>query len=79
MILCEQKRNYIYAFLTVSLENLSEGEQQLLTVIGLLRFTKDNDTLFLLDEPDTHLNPQWSYEYKEMLEEAIQDCNNSNK
>jgi predicted ATPase len=55
----------------ISLHSLSEGEQQLLTVIGLLRFTKDNDTLFLLDEPDTHLNPQWSYEYKTMLEEAM--------
>lgn len=56
---------------TVSLTHLSEGEQQLLTVIGLLRFTKDNDTLFLLDEPDTHLNPQWSYEYKGILEETM--------
>jgi predicted ATPase len=55
----------------VSLTHLSEGEQQLLTVIGLLRFTKDNDTLFLLDEPDTHLNPQWSYEYKGILEETM--------
>lgn len=55
----------------VPLTYLSEGEQQLLTVIGLLRFTKENDTLFLLDEPDTHLNPQWSYEYKQMLEEAM--------
>jgi ABC-type glutathione transport system ATPase component len=46
----------------------------LLTVIGLLRFTKDNDTLFLLDEPDTHLNPQWSYDYKEMLEEVMKEA-----
>jgi predicted ATPase len=57
----------------ISLRYLSEGEQQLLTVIGLLRFTRDNDTLFLLDEPDTHLNPQWSYEYKRMLEEAVRN------
>lgn len=61
----------------VSLTHLSEGEQQLLTVIGLLRFTKDNDTLFLLDEPDTHLNPQWSYEYKKMLEEAMENASGS--
>ncbi|MCG3145703.1 MAG: DNA replication and repair protein RecF [Gammaproteobacteria bacterium] len=62
---------------SVSLTHLSEGEQQLLTVIGLLRFTKDNDTLFLLDEPDTHLNPQWSYEYKKMLEEAMEGASGS--
>lgn len=57
---------------TISISHLSEGEQQLLTVIGLLRFTKENDTLFLLDEPDTHLNPQWSYEYKTMLEDEME-------
>ncbi|MBS1790877.1 MAG: AAA family ATPase [Acidobacteria bacterium] len=61
----------------VSLTHLSEGEQQLLSVIGLLRFTKDNDTLFLLDEPDTHLNPQWSYEYKQMLEETMEGASGS--
>lgn len=55
----------------IPLTHLSEGEQQLLTVTGLLRFTKDNDTLFLLDEPDTHLNPQWSYEYRSMLKRAM--------
>jgi len=27
--------------------------------------------LVLLDEPDTRLNPQWSWEYPEMLEEAF--------
>ena len=26
-------------------------------VLGLLRFTKEDEALFLLDEPDTHLNP----------------------
>ncbi|MFG2099682.1 AAA family ATPase [Micromonospora echinaurantiaca] len=48
---------------------LSEGEQQLLMVLGLLRFTRENESLFLLDEPDTHLNPSWSLRYTEMLEE----------
>ena len=38
---------------------MSEGEQQLLTIIGLMRFTSQNESLFLLDEPDTHLNPAW--------------------
>jgi predicted ATPase len=42
---------------------LSEGEQQLLTVLGLMRFTQDEGSLYILDEPDTHLNPQWSVEY----------------
>ena len=46
---------------------LSEGEQQLLTVLGLLKFTGGRDSLFLLDEPDTHLNPAWTVKYLEFL------------
>ncbi|TOM44863.1 hypothetical protein CGH75_27395, partial [Vibrio parahaemolyticus] len=40
---------------SVTFRELSEGEQQLLTVLGLLRFTAEDESLFLLDEPDTHL------------------------
>jgi len=52
---------------------LSEGEQQLLMVLGLLRFTKEDESLFLLDEPDTHLNPAWSMRYLEFLENVVGD------
>ena len=51
---------------------LSEGEQQLLTVVGLLRFTGTADTLFLLDEPDTHLNPKWKLRYLQLLEQQVE-------
>lgn len=47
----------------VTFKELSEGEQQLLTVIGLLMFTREKESLILLDEPDTHLNPLWKYDY----------------
>ncbi len=50
---------------------LSEGEQQLLTVLGLLRFTKEEESLFLLDEPDTHLNPAWKLEYIDLLQRVV--------
>lgn len=46
---------------------LSEGEQQLLTVLGLMRFTRNDASLYLLDEPDTHLNPAWGMDYLEDL------------
>ncbi|KAF0201279.1 MAG: hypothetical protein FD170_2887 [Bacteroidetes bacterium] len=52
-------------------KELSEGEQQLLTVLGLLKFTKDEDSLILLDEPDTHLNPVWKWKYLEYLESVV--------
>lgn len=56
---------------TVTFRELSEGEQQLLTVLGLLRFTAENESLFLLDEPDTHLNPKWSVKYIDYLKEFV--------
>jgi ABC-type multidrug transport system ATPase subunit len=39
----------------ISFNQLSEGELQLLTVLGLMRITSHDHCLFLLDEPDTHL------------------------
>lgn len=51
----------------ITFKELSEGEQQLLTVLGLLKFTKDKETLVLLDEPDTHLNPLWKWHYLDLL------------
>lgn len=52
----------------VTFTELAEGEQQLLTVLGLLRFTAENEeALFLLDEPDTHLNPAWCLDYLDNL------------
>lgn len=55
----------------VTFKELSEGEQQLLTVLGLLKFTKDEDSLILLDEPDTHLNPIWKWQYLEFLDNVV--------
>lgn len=55
----------------VTFRELSEGEQQLLTVLGLLRFTAEEESLFLLDEPDTHLNPRWSVDYISYLKQFI--------
>jgi len=52
-------------------DELSEGEKQLIAVIGAVRLTNQRDNLLLLDEPDTHLNPQWSWEYHEMLDKAF--------
>jgi len=56
---------------TVTFRELSEGEQQLLTVLGLMRFTAEDESLFLLDEPDTHLNPRWSVDYINYLKRFV--------
>jgi predicted ATPase len=62
---------------SLTFRELSEGEQQLLTVVGMLRFTRDEDSLFLLDEPDTHLNPAWGMEYLNILRKHADTGENS--
>lgn len=52
---------------------LSEGELQMLTVLGLMRITRENHCLFLLDEPDTHLNPIWKLRYFDDIEGVLGD------
>ncbi len=55
----------------LTFRELSEGEQQLLTVLGLLKFTGGKDSLFLLDELDTHLNPSWAIKYLKYLRDFV--------
>ena len=62
---------------SVTFRELSEGEQQLLTVLGLLQFTSAEESLFLLDEPDTHLNARWSAEYIQHIRDFLKDENNN--
>lgn len=55
----------------ISFNQLSEGELQLLTVLGLMRITSQDHCLFLLDEPDTHLNPIWKLRYFDEIEKVL--------
>ncbi|MES0491996.1 MAG: restriction system-associated AAA family ATPase [Leptospirales bacterium] len=43
----------------VTLKSLSDGEHQFLHAIGLSILFNDKNSLFLLDEPETHFNPDW--------------------
>lgn len=47
----------------VSFNNLSEGEKQLLIITGLKELLAADNSLFLLDEPDTYLHPEWKREF----------------
>lgn len=55
----------------LAMGELSEGEKQLITVLGLLKFTKDDEALILLDEPDTHLNPLWKWKYLDFIDKVV--------
>jgi ABC-type cobalamin/Fe3+-siderophores transport system ATPase subunit len=58
----------------MTFEQLSEGELQLLTVLGLMRLTDQAECLFLLDEPDSHLNPLWKLRYFERIEQVLEQA-----
>ena len=53
----------------ISFSDLSDGERQLLMVLGLIRVSRGKESLFLLDEPDTHLNPAWQLTYLDLIRE----------
>ena len=43
----------------ISFNRLSEGEKQFLIILGLKEFLITVNTIFMLDEPDTYLHPEW--------------------
>jgi len=51
----------------IELSQFSEGEQQIKLVTGLFELFKDKETLFLFDEPDTYLHPEWQVKLMEKL------------
>ncbi|REA63443.1 hypothetical protein DSL64_03060 [Dyadobacter luteus] len=58
----------------VSFNNLSEGEKQLLIITGLKELLAGHNSLFLLDEPDTYLHPEWKREFVyNLFEEEEED------
>jgi hypothetical protein len=56
----------------VRLDDLSDGELQLLLTLGAVRLFGDDETLFLYDEPETHLNPSWRTQFHLDFEKANQ-------
>jgi predicted ATP-dependent endonuclease of OLD family len=47
--------------------NMSEGEHQIKLILGLSEIFKGKETLFLFDEPDTFLHPEWQILLMEKL------------
>lgn len=58
---------------SVRYKQLSDGEHQLLHIMGTLKIMKENDVLFLLDEPETHFNPEWRAKMIRLIMESNKD------
>lgn len=50
---------------------LSDGEHQFLHTLGLSLLFKDTKSLFLLDEPETHFNPDWKAKFISSIRDAF--------
>jgi restriction system-associated AAA family ATPase len=59
---------------TVDYVSLSDGEHQMAQLLGTFCMISEPNVLFLLDEPESHFNPQWRVEFvKDLLN--LPTCN----
>ena len=59
------------------LREFSDGEHQFIHTIGISIMLKSKRTLLLLDEPETHFNPDWRAKYISVLEKCFKGDNQS--
>ena len=55
----------------IMLKQLSDGEHQLLHSLGLCLLFRNTNSLFLLDEPETHFNPDWRANFISRLRQCL--------
>lgn len=60
------------------LKNLSDGEQQFLHTIGICLMLKGRSALLLLDEPETHFNPDWRSKFISTLQKSLENSSSNN-
>ncbi|WP_048441788.1 restriction system-associated AAA family ATPase [Caenimonas sp. SL110] len=58
---------------SMMLKELSDGEHQLLHSLGLCLLFRGTNSLFLLDEPETHFNPNWRANFITRLRQCLSD------
>ena len=61
----------------VNCNDLSEGQRQLIKILGMLGICKSEDTLVLMDEPDAHMNPAWKYSLKSTIDKCLSEAVNT--
>ena len=60
------------------LKAFSDGEHQFLHTMGICLILKDKNTLMLLDEPETHFNPEWRSEFISLLKDSLSKSGTNN-
>lgn len=59
------------------LRELSDGEQQFLHTLGICLMLQNKRTLLLLDEPETHFNPDWRSKFIDILRRTLEASNDN--
>ncbi|OME91846.1 ABC transporter [Paenibacillus amylolyticus] len=54
-------------------KSLSDGEHQFLHSLGLCLLYKNEECLYLLDEPETHFNPDWRAKFISRIRDCFKD------
>lgn len=65
-----KKRNIVKP---IYYKQLSDGEHQFLHVLGAVILMDMPGTLFILDEPETHFNPEWRSKFISMLNMCLEN------
>lgn len=59
------------ATVSIYYRELSDGEHQLLHVLGTIMLMDLPGTLFIMDEPETHFNPEWRSKFVNILNKLV--------
>ena len=62
---------------SVRCSDMSEGQRQLIKMLGMLGVCKKEDCLVLMDEPDAHMNPMWKYDIKNTIDSSLKEATNA--
>lgn len=57
----------------ILLKSFSDGEHQYIHTMAICLLLKDSDSLILLDEPETHFNPNWRSLFVSMLNDSLKN------
>ncbi len=60
------------------MKNLSDGEQQFLHTLGICLMLKDKSAVLLLDEPETHFNPDWRSKFIRTIQKSLEASKTKN-
>jgi restriction system-associated AAA family ATPase len=60
------------------LKQLSDGEQQFIHSLGICLMLRNRSSLLLLDEPETHFNPEWRSKFIRTLKKSLEASQTNN-